>query len=222
MKGDHRQADDERGRKLLDSLYYGTKFQDGLRKIRHDFNIPENGFSNGKQIRCHYGKLLVGFLQAISDFLLEQRLPDNEWWRREIIECVFSEKRIQFLPRTALPVSPFIGIIKRSNPRLSLKGGSYVDVRFYEGVSQRDIINFVKHYGALTKPAALLGTKQRIRKIFNEGRYKKILNNWSKSKEELGAMPGEKVTKEILISRKVGTSPENVSRINYRKRKSKR
>jgi len=217
-----------RGDKLFKKIIYSNKVQKEIRKIRHNFNIPNQGFALGKDIYDWYQKyyfdLKDEFLNEIHLFLCSNILPDNDWWFKKIIEYVLSGGKIIFLPRT-YPVDPFVEVTDRVNGRNDC---SYINLRIYEGASQRDIIEFIKSNWKFVKPPHRVGTSKIIqpdRDNINE----KIMNLMAFVNDRprgLGinsrnkySFIGSEIQKE-LKDKKIYS--DNIKMRAYRKRKAKR
>lgn len=242
MKGD--KSDQKRGEKLFDKITFSIKFQKEILKLRKKFGIPETGYFSMPEVYGWYGpmhepfyKIQKKFLSDISVFLCKQALPNNDWWNKKMFEYLLSDGRFSFLPRT-LPSAPFIEVLGRNFLKAGFDQGFYTDLRIYEGVSQRDITGYMKNHWNFVRPTIRTGTLTKIRKEKNPATNKRMVELWTKSKEDLGYKEGMITTKEILLSRtltkenekdankaeNIGPklTPENIRRTIYRKKKSHR
>ncbi len=222
MKGDK-----NRGEILFDKMAYNVEFQKAIRELRGKFNIPADGFSDIKGVFSWYsGQLglkqdLDNFTKHVSAVLNKQALPNNEWWKQKILEHILANGKFSFLPRRICPVNPFVEVSKR----ITNKSGAYTDLRIYEGISQREIIEYIKRNWTKLKPSYRVGTAKIVQPERDPERGRRIVEIWSKPRKELGP---DNVTKEILIKRQIekefGKSPEfeAIKMRAHRKRHSKR
>jgi|GEM_PF-3552005 len=225
MKGD--KIHKNRGENLFDKIVYNVDFQDSIKNIRKQLKIPTKGFSNTKNVYAWYSKnqpfdeIKQEILKSLSSLLTKQKLPNNEWWQQKLLEYVFNNCKFSFLPRT-YPINSFIEVI---NKNTDFAKGTFVDLRIYEGISQRDVIDFIKQHWLYVKPAYRHGTAKIIQPERDQKINKRILEMFSDPREKLGS---KDIPKEILIQRKLkkefGKSPEfeAIKMRAHRKRHQKR
>ncbi len=211
MKGDK-----NRGDKLFDKLIYSVEFQKEVKNIRDQLGIPDAGFLNIKGVYSWYSKGENDLIELVSSLLKKQALPKSEWWQQKMIEYIIANGRFSFLPRT-YPTGPFAETANRHI--------SSVDLRIYEGTSQREVVDFIKKNWNKIKPAYRAGTAKIVQPERDPEIGRRIVEIWSKQRKELGP---KDTAKEILIKRQIekefGKSPdfEAIKMRAYRKRHSKR
>jgi len=215
MKGE--KGDKKRGDKLLDKLAYSIEFRKEVDRIRNELGVPSSGFSNMRKIYDWYSKhQSENIIKRTSQFLKQQALPQNEWWQQKVIEFIFTNGRFSFLPRT-YPVGSFIEI---SNRELTS-----VDLRIFQGASQREIIEFIKKNWNIIKPPYRIGTGKIIQPERDQKVGQRIAEIFEKPRKEIGS---KRIAKEILIKHRIekefGKSPdfEAIKMRAYRKRHFKR
>ncbi len=206
-----KKGDKNRGEVLLKKLLPSTKFQQGVKNIRRTFDIPLTGYIDKQGIGNWYSErhditreetpAMADFKDGIRQFLTDQALPAGTWWEHKIIEYVLSNGILEFL---WLPpgVEPFVEVINRPTPT---KQGSYIDLRVYEGATQRDVKDFIAHHWRTTKPSYRKGTHKQIRKERDFFVNEKAIAIYDLPKEERQKAAGTndlmKTTKEVEVGR---------------------
>lgn len=200
MKGD--QGGISRGEKLFQRVSQGDKFKKEITKITEEFEKEIGKFSYSPF------KPLLGtqersdkFRKEADGILKRSGLPINAWWRRRLITFILTDDKKGFLPPLQDFETPFIELVNHHVER----DGSYNDIRFYEGVAQSDVKEFMARNWKYMEPSYREGTAQKIR-----GQSKKdieILDEANRlmklSRQELGIKKGMVTTKELAVTGKL-------------------
>lgn len=200
MKGD--QGDISRGEKLFQRVSQGDKFKKEIGKITKEFEkeIGEFSYSPFKPL-LDTQEQSDKFRKEVDGILRRSGFPINTWWRRRLITFTLTGDKKDFLPPLQDFETPFIELVNHHVER----DGSYNDLRFYEGIAQSDVKEFVARNWKYMEPSYRKGTTQKIR-----GQSKKdieILDEANRlmklSRQELGIKKGMTTTKEIVVTGKL-------------------
>ena len=200
MKGD--QGGISRGEKLFQRVSQGDKFKNEIEKIREGFEkeIREFLYSPFKPLLGTQERS-DKFRKEVDGILKRSAFPLNAWWRRRLITYILTNDKEDFLPLLQDFETPFIEFVNHHVER----DGSYNDLRFYEGVAQSDVKEFMSKNWKYMEPSYREGTTQKIR-----GQSKKdieILDEANRlmklSRRELGIKKGMTTTKELAVTGKL-------------------
>lgn len=213
----------ERGEKLFRKLRFSKSFQTGVHDIRKDFNIENNGFDNTEQLASWGAKISQNqsrkLDRAINAFLIKQRLPLNTWWRYRTYEHIFNvEVELKIQPEGT---SPFIEIF---NPGYDEDGNASM-LKLYDGVSQTELINYIKTYWQSIKPFHGMGMAKIIQSEKDPSTNAALMDLYAAEGKRQGS---ESALKELRITKKLkqrtnkNLSPEAAKMRIHRKRNAER
>ena len=201
-------GDISRGEKAFKQVSQGVKFKEKVAQIRETFGIDLNKFSYSK-----YGPLLRDqekterFLEEVDKLLRSNELPLNSWWRIKLREFILSKGVVDTSYDAEVIRGlkmPFVELINDSVTR----DGSFKDIRIYEGVSQKDIKDFISKNWKYVEPSYREDTSKKFKsqKEQDININEDIIELMKLSIEELGGIG--KTTKAIqiakLLSKKYG------------------
>lgn len=203
MKGDNR------GEKQWDKKSKTKLFTKGIEKIRNDFLVEENGFSDIEKLAKWHKDFFIKrekkFYDEMIEFLIKNNLPSNPWWWNKTMEHIIMNGKIKPWINLSGLTHPFIEIIGASIPSEGMKSGFYTDLRIYEGVAWRDMEDFVKkNWEKSIKPQHKLGVAKKLQPERRADINTEILELSKKSKMELsGKKHSDYMLKEEIIAEKI-------------------
>lgn len=212
-----------RGEKLYAKLSLSKSFQTGIQEIRTAFKLPAYGFKDIETIvswhESTFQRMEKRFYKSVDSFLQKQRLPRNVWWQHKIIQNVLALETPLII--RADYYMPFIEMIDNTIHAR----GNYSELRMYDGISQRELIDFIKSNWKSIKPPHGLGISKNIHGERGPLTNMLMLELGEEAKKK---KPGESSSKDMRIAKKIeertGKLPslEAVKMRRYRKRNAKR
>ncbi len=224
------------GEKTFNKIFLGDKFQKAVAEIRKsELNMRENCFTDDKDLEKWYLQNKSSIDKKMSEFLpsfLEnQLLPNNDWWRKKIMDYIlFNGAKLLFSPLSPTQL-PFIEMIDKKSFRKA-----HTDLCIYPGITQNDITEFVVKNWQFIEPKYTTGPAEKIGRKEKENLQAQIFiaNYCLKSKAELKEIFGiEKndrlnkskwsiISKRLYIMGYGKFTPANVKTIYYRLKKRRR